>query len=119
MKTKKEKKYYWNKVNVRDILPLIVKKIVEVSQPEKIILFGSYARGEENKDSDIDLLIVKDKIESKIKETLKIRRSLKNFIIPEDIILVRKEEFEFYKKESGSVIRNAVLEGKVIYEKTL
>ena len=113
------KKYYWNEVNVRKILPLMVKKIIEISHPEKIILFGSYAKGTESRDSDIDLLIVKDKIESKIKETLKIRRSLKNFVIPKDIIVVRIDEFKFYSKEYGSVVREAVLKGKVLYEKTV
>ncbi len=119
MKENRDKKYYWNKVNVRKILPLIVKRIVEVAQPEKIILFGSYAKRAETKDSDIDLLIIKDKIESKVNETLKIRRSLKNFRIPKDIIVVQTEEFKFYSKEYGSVIRDAVLKGKVLYEKTV
>jgi len=118
MEKKDNKKYYWNEINVRKILPLMVKKIIEISHPEKIILFGSYAKGTESRDSDIDLLIVKDKIESKIKETLKIRRSLKNFVIPKDIILITKEDFEYYSKEwINSIFAEARRYGRVLYEK--
>ena len=44
------------------ILDQIVAQIVDVAQPEKIILFGSYARGDANEDSDFDLLIIEREV---------------------------------------------------------
>ena len=112
-----EKIYYWNKVNVKKVLPLIVEKIKEISSPEKIILFGSYAGGKENKDSDIDLIIVKKMVKSKRQETIKIRHYLKNFIIPMDIIVVKSDEFEFYGKNwINSIFAEAKRNGRIIYE---
>ena len=51
-----------------DIIEEIVRRIVSIAQPEKIILFGSYAYGNPDADSDIDLLVIKPGIKSKTEE---------------------------------------------------
>lgn len=59
------------------IINKIVNQIVNVANPQKVILFGSYVDGNLNEDSDIDILVVKSNIKSKIDEYTKIRKSLR------------------------------------------
>ncbi len=91
----------------KEIRDEIVKKILEKVKPKKIILFGSYAYGEPTKYSDIDLLIVEENVQSKIKEKLIIKELLKDIKIPKDILVVSEGEYEFYKDDFGSVIKEA------------
>ena len=83
--------------------------------PEKIILFGSHAYGIPTKDSDVDLIVVKKDVISKREESVRIRKLLRGILLPFDIIVVRPEEFEFYKDEPGSVFKEASRKGVVIY----
>ena len=92
----------------------IIYVIVKNENPLKIILFGSYAYGNPNENSDIDLLIIKEKVKSKMKEAVKVRRLLDlNFAF--DILVTAPEEFEFYKNECGSIYKEIYDKGKVIY----
>jgi predicted nucleotidyltransferase len=99
-----------------ELLAEIVRRIVEGAHPERIILFGSYAYGTPTKDSDVDLIIVKRDVESKRKESVRIRKLLRGILLPFDIIVVRSEEFEFYKDEPGSVFKEVFRKGVVIYD---
>ncbi len=94
----------------------IVRRVVEVAQPEQIVLFGSAARGEMGPHSDVDLLVVK-RLRSRRRHglALKIRRAL--LPVPEafDIIVVTPEEVERYRSAWMLVICPALEEGKLIY----
>jgi len=61
-------------------------QIVNKYGPEKILLFGSYARGDVTEDSDVDLLIVKDTDEEFLGRLRNVRRGLK-YNIPLDILI--------------------------------
>lgn len=101
----------------RNVLQDIINRIVFTAQPKKIILFGSYACGEQDKDSDIDLLVIKPAVQSKTREYFEIRKSLKGIRFPFDIIVISLAEYEFYSlKWENSVIAEARQKGKVIYE---
>lgn len=93
----------------------IVAKIVGAINPLRIILFGSYAYGEPGEGSDLDLVIIKEQIESKRKESRRIWELLADIPMPKDIILASADEFEFYRKEAGSVFRTASERGIEIY----
>jgi len=94
----------------------IVERIVSLIKPEKIILFGSYAYGKVDINSDIDLLVIKQGLKSKIDTYLKIRTGLKGIRFPFDIIVVSPEEYEFYSlKWKNSVFAEARKKGLVIY----
>ncbi len=95
----------------------IVNRIVKKVSPLKIILFGSHASDSTTAGSDIDLIIVKNKVRSKIKESAKIWNFLGDIPIPKDIIVVSREEYDFYKEEAGSVIRTANEKGITLYVK--
>jgi len=97
----------------------MVRRIVERFHPEKIILFGSYARGTAGPDSDVDLLVVKSVVGPKQQERLNIRLALRGIGLAKDVIVVTPEEVERDKDLVGTIIRPALREGKVLYERTL
>ena len=93
----------------------IVRRVVEVAQPERVILFGSAARGEMGPHSDVDLLIVKKNAHRRSLGTL-IRRSLYGVPASVDIVVVTPEDVERYKDANALIIKPALQEGKVVYE---
>ena len=93
----------------------MVKRIVGQFHPDKIILFGSHARGGAGMDSDVDLLIVMPVDGSKRAKQLEIRAALHNFHIPKDIIVSTPEEFQWRKEVVGTIERPAAREGKILY----
>ena len=94
-----------------------VDRIIKRFNPEKIILFGSYAYGKPTMDSDIDLMIVMDTDEKPHKRAVLIRKALKDIGIPKDIIVKTPQEFERFKDIVGTVIYPAAHKGKLLYEK--
>jgi len=93
----------------------MVQRIVEQFQPEKIILFGSYARGTAGPDSDVDILVVMPVEGSKRKAQLRIRTALNDIQLPKDIIVSKPEEFAWRKDVVGTVEWPASHEGEVLY----
>lgn len=93
----------------------IVRRIVETAQPEKIILFGSAARGTMGPNSDIDLLIVKDGVDAFDFMGL-IYKNLYGVDAAVDAIVVSSADIERYKDTHALVIKPALQEGRVIYE---
>jgi len=93
----------------------MVERIVAQFQPEKIILFGSHARGDDTSDSDVDLLIVMPVEGSKRAKQLEIRAAVHDVRVPKDIIVSRPEEFQWRKDIIGTIERPALREGKVLY----
>lgn len=93
----------------------IVSTIVAGYKPEKIILFGSYAYGNPDKDSDIDLLIIKNGEKPGLEKNRFVRSLLKDLLIPVDIIIKNSEEFNMLKDVLGTIIYPAAKYGKVLY----
>lgn len=96
----------------------ITKRVVDNYHPDKIILFGSYAYGNPTKDSDIDLLIVKDDDLPKIERNRKVRKYLRDLLIPVDVIVKTNSEFNKLKNIIGTVVYPAAKYGKVLYDAT-
>ena len=101
----------------REKIQEMVRRIVERFQPERIILFGSHARGAARADSDVDLLVVMPVSGSRRAQRLKIRTALSGIGVAKDIVLVTPEEIEQYRDLVGTIIRPALREGKVLYER--
>ncbi len=93
----------------------MVRRIVERFDPEKIILFGSHARGTAGPDSDVDLLVVMHVQGSKREKGVEIGVALHDIRIPKDIIVTTPEAFEWRKEVVGTIERPAAREGKVLY----
>jgi len=98
-------------------LPEITRRILSVSSPQKIILFGSYARGDYGPDTDLDLMVVMDRAESPRSESVRLRRALRGLLTPIDIIVATPEQLERHKNTLGLIYRNVLAEGKVIYKR--
>jgi len=98
-------------------LPLMVERIVYHFHPVRIILFGSQARGEATAESDVDLLVVLPDAPNKREAAVQIRRVLSDFPVSKDIIVTTPEEMARRSHVVGSVLRPALREGKVLYER--
>jgi len=98
------------------LLEEIVRRLVEALKPEQIILFGSYAYGEPNKDSDVDLLIiVSDSDESRYRRSCQAYRALRGIMIPTDLLVLTRAEVEYKVNVLSSLISQAVRQGRVLY----
>ena len=101
---------------IPDVLDEVVQRIVAVADPEKIILFGSAARGELGPDSDLDLLVVKSGVHRR-KLAQSIYEKLLGVGYPVDVIVVTPEDIERYGDAIGLIVGLALREGRVIYER--
>jgi predicted nucleotidyltransferase len=95
----------------------IVRRIVETAAPERIILFGSAARGEMGPDSDIDLLIVKAGEYRALGVEQQLGRAMGLLPYAMDMVVVTPEQFESMKDCYYAVVYPAAREGKVLYER--
>ena len=94
-----------------------VRKIVDFAQPQRIILFGSAARGETNIHSDVDFLVVtRAEVESPRKESVRIRQALRGLSMPMDILVISEGRLKELGDRPGLIYREALRSGKVVYE---
>jgi len=98
----------------QQVLDKIIQRIVAVAQPEKIIIFGSAARGEMGPDSDVDLLVVKSGIHRR-RLAQAIYMNLIGVGQAVDVVVVTPEDIERYKDSFALVIEPALRDGKVVY----
>jgi len=108
-------------MNVRtvslDTLDEIVKRVVAVADPDKIILFGSAARGEMGPNSDLDLLVVKSGLIHRRRLSQAIYMNLFGVGQAVDIIVVTPDDIQRYGNTHALVLKPALHEAKVIYER--
>jgi len=98
------------------IIQEIIKRILTVAQPDRIILFGSAATGEMTRDSDIDLLILETEPGNPRQESVRIDSTLSGLGYPFDIIVISTDWFEASKNVIGGIAHPANKYGRVIYE---
>lgn len=97
------------------VLRDIVRRIVSVAHPDKIILFGSASRGQMGPNSDVDLLVVKPGKFHRGRLTEAVYAGLHGAAAAVDVILVTPEEMERYHDAHCLMIAPALREGKVVY----
>jgi len=97
------------------MLDEITRRIRAVSDPERIVLFGSYARGDARADSDLDVLVIKDEVESTQAEAARIYEALAGIAVPIDVVVVRAAYVQRYGDLIGTIVRLALREGVVLY----
>ncbi len=102
---------------IRKIISRMVEKIKKEYQPEKIILFGSYALGNAAKDSDIDLFIVKKTDARHIDRAVKVCEIIdeENCLIGVDVLVYTPEELSHRLKIGDVFVEKVLKEGKVLY----
>jgi predicted nucleotidyltransferase len=107
-------------VDVRKRIPntvirAVARQIAEQYKPQKIILFGSYARGNPRPESDVDLLVIMDTPLKEWQQSLQIRRSL-GVMFGMDLIVRTPKKLAQRVKMGDSFIQDVLKEGKVLYE---
>ncbi len=102
-------------------LAVMSARIVEAIQPEKIILFGSLARGEATANSDVDLLVVTKEtygpLNSRRQAMSRLWRLLADVPVAKDIVLFSDTEVEQWSTAKNHLVARAIQEGKLLYER--
>ena len=99
------------------LIETMVERIVGRFQPARILLFGSRARGTANRWSDVDLLVVMEEAADKRQAAVEMGRALSDLPVGKDIVVTTPEEIARRGHLVGSVLRSAVREGTVVYER--
>jgi len=93
-----------------------VELLRQAANPMKIILFGSYARGDAGDDSDVDFLVVEEQVENVDAEMVRLMDALGPLLIPAEVLVVAATDFERWSGAPGTVFCEAAEEGKVVYD---
>ncbi len=93
-----------------------VERIVELAAPQRVILFGSRARGGGRADRDADLLVIEREVTDQAAEMTRLRRALSPLRMPVDVLVVSAEKFTYWADTPGNVFFEASREGRVLYE---
>lgn len=104
------------KAEMGEKLEEIIRRIVEVADPERIILFGSAVRGEQGPNSDLDLLVVKAGVHRR-KLAQEIYQNMFGVGQAVDVIVATPDDLERYRDTHALVYKPALGEGKVVYER--
>lgn len=99
-----------------EVLNEMKQRLVDGFHPDKIILFGSQARGTADERSDVDILVICPIAGNRRMLTLAMDRSLWGLKLARDIVVLTPDEFERDRQIPGTIARPAWLEGKVLYE---
>ncbi len=94
----------------------IVRRIVDVMHPEKVILFGSQARGEARPESDIDLLVIAKSNQPRYRRSAPLYGALSDILTSMDILVYSPEEVDDWSGVRQAFVTTAIREGKVLYE---
>ena len=79
----------------------------------RIILFGSYARGEADEGSDLDFLVVEPEVANEFEETIRLSNVLRPLRLPVDVIVTSRHNFDYWAETPGSVYHEAAMEGRL------
>ena len=104
------------------LIDRMVHAIVDEVDPERVILFGSRARGEEREESDVDLVVVEAEPfgpeRSRHKEMVRLYKVLADFPVSADVLVYSHEEVDYWRDSLNHVLARALREGKVLYERS-
>lgn len=104
------------------LLQKMTQAIVEAVAPERVILFGSRARGTARADSDIDFLVIKSEKfgpdHGRRQESAKVWWALSEFGVPADVLMYHLDDIDEWKNSPNHVIYRALAEGRVLYERS-
>jgi predicted nucleotidyltransferase len=102
-----------------DKIAEIVTKIASGYNPDKIILFGSYAAGNPNEDSDLDLMIIKESDLPRPERTVQVRKMLFGSMIPIDLIVYTPKEIAESRENRFSFVHEVLSNGRTLYERAI
>lgn len=98
-----------------DKIEAAIRIISDAACPDRIVIFGSYARGDAREDSDLDLLVIEPEVRDRAREMVRLRRLLRPLRIPVDVLVYSSDEVERWGQQPGSVLYWALREGKSVH----
>ena len=102
-------------------LDRMVRAIVDEADPERIILFGSRARGDAGPGSDVDLVVVEAEPfgegRSRFAETVRLDRAVAEFGVSADILVYSQDDVDYWRDSPNHVLARALREGRTLYER--
>lgn len=103
------------------VLDRMVRAIVDEADPEQIILFGSRARGDQRRDSDVDLIVVEAEPfgpeRSRHQEMVRLYHAITGSGVSTDLLVFSREDVEYWRDSLNHVLARALREGRVLYER--
>ncbi len=103
------------------LLQRMTAAIVDEADPERVILFGSRARGDAGPDSDVDLIVIEAEPfgpgRDRRAEAVRLWRALSGFRVPKDILVYSRDEEDYWRDSLNHVLARALREGTVLYER--
>jgi predicted nucleotidyltransferase len=94
----------------------MVRRIVAAAQPSRVILFGSYSRGDADAGSDLDLMVIKPEVSDQYTEMMRLREAVGNIGPGVDVLVYSEPEYRRRSQVPGTVLYWARKEGRALYE---
>ncbi|MBL8054791.1 MAG: nucleotidyltransferase domain-containing protein [Nitrospira sp.] len=99
------------------LLVEVVRRILTVGSPIKIVMFGSHAKGTAHPNSDLDLLIIEESELPRYRRSGRYRRALCGVFPAKDVVVWTPQEVEEWRTVSNAFISTALSEGRLLYER--
>ena len=99
------------------LLREVVARIRRTVDPDRVVLFGSYARGDAGPESDLDILVVAPSPLPRWKRTVPLYRALAGLGVPKDVVWWTPDEIGAWRAVRSHFITTALREGRVLYER--
>lgn len=99
------------------LLREVVQRIVQAVDPDKIVLFGSYAYGHPHRDSDLDILVIMPSDKPRWQRAIPLYEALRGLLLPKDLVVYTPEEVEEWADVPQAFVTTAMRKGRVLYEK--
>jgi uncharacterized protein len=102
-------------MTTHELVQLAGRRLADAAtSPARVILFGSAARGELTRDSDLDFLVIERNVENRVAEAVRLRDAVGRIGLPVDVIVMDEELAARRAKVRGTMVHHALREGRVV-----
>jgi predicted nucleotidyltransferase len=96
------------------IIDEAAQRLASAAPGAKVILFGSHARGDAGRGSDLDFLVVEPEVEDAMAESVRLRRTLRGLGVFADVVVISEQDAEEWRDVRGSLIHSVFADGRPI-----